>query len=72
MLLDESTNNLDIERIEWLKNYIKTLYVAKIKVFHDLYFLDKIPEKILEIDDREMSLYNCNYSAYLEEKGKNL
>ena len=70
LLLDEPTNHLDIERIEWLENYIKAFKGAKVIVSHDRYFLDKVSDKILEIDDGEATLYNCNYSGYLEEKEK--
>lgn len=70
-LLDEPTNHLDIKRIEWLENYVKTFKGAIVTVSHDRYFLDKISNKILEIDNGEAIIYNTNYSGYIQEKQKN-
>ncbi len=67
-LLDEPTNHLDIGRIEWLENYIKNFKGAIVTVSHDRYFLDRISNKILEIDNGQATIYNTNYSNYLEEK----
>ena len=71
LLLDEPTNHLDIERIEWLENYIKSFKGATVIVSHDRYFLDKMSNKILEIDTPEVKIYNSNYSGYISEKEKN-
>ena len=70
-LLDEPTNHLDITRIEWLENYIKSFKGSVVIVSHDRYFLDKMSNKILEIDNGDVTLYNTNYTGYLEEKEKN-
>ena len=70
-LLDEPTNHLDINRIEWLESYIKSFKGATVIVSHDRYFLDKMSNKILEIDTPNVNLYYTNYTGYLEEKERN-
>lgn len=67
-LLDEPTNHLDIDRIEWLEGYIKSFRGAVVIVSHDRYFLDKLSNKILSLDDVEAKIYATNYSGYLEQK----
>lgn len=68
LLLDEPTNHLDIERIEWLENYIKSFKGASIIVSHDRYFLDRMSNKILDLDDGVGKVYSTNYSGFLDEK----
>ncbi len=69
IILDEPTNHLDIERIEWLEEYIKSFKGASIIVSHDRYFLDKMSDKILAIDDNGFGkTYSTNYSGYLVER----
>lgn len=68
LLLDEPTNHLDIERIEWLENYIKSFKGASIIVSHDRYFLDRMSNKILDLDDGVGKVYLTNYSGFLDEK----
>lgn len=68
LLLDEPTNHLDIERIEWLENYIKSFKGASIIVSHDRYFLDRMSNKILNLDDGVGKVYSTNYSGFLDEK----
>ena len=68
LLLDEPTNHLDIERIEWLEDYLKLFKGASVIVSHDRYFLDKMSNKILDIDNGIGKVYTSNYSGYLEEK----
>lgn len=68
LLLDEPTNHLDIERIEWLENYIKSFKGASIIVLHDRYFLDRMSNKILDLDDGVGKVYSTNYSGFLDEK----
>lgn len=67
-LLDEPTNHLDIERIEWLENYLKSFKGATIIVSHDRYFLDKMSNKILALNNGSAKIYTGNYSKYLQEK----
>jgi len=68
LLLDEPTNHLDIERIEWLEQYINNYKGTILIVSHDRYFLDKVINKIIEIDDGKASVYLGNYTKYLELK----
>ena len=68
LLLDEPTNHLDISRIEWLEDYIKSFRGASVIVSHDRYFLDKMSNKILDLDNGEGKVYSTNYTGFLEEK----
>lgn len=68
LLLDEPTNHLDLERLEWLESYIKTYKGTIIVVSHDRYFLDKVSEKVIEINDGKIEVYQGNYSSYLQQK----
>lgn len=68
ILLDEPTNHLDIDRIEWLEGYIKSFKGASVIVSHDRYFLDKMSNKILDLDNGVGKVYSSNYSGYVEEK----
>ena len=68
ILLDEPTNHLDIERIEWLESYIKSFKGASVIVSHDRYFLDRMSNKILDLDDGVGKVYTTNYTGFLEEK----
>ncbi len=67
-LLDEPTNHLDINRIEWLENYIKSFKGATVIVSHDRYFLDRMSNKILALDNGIAKVYNTNYSGYIQER----
>ena len=67
-LLDEPTNHLDIDRIEWLEGYIKSFKGATVIVSHDRYFLDRMSNKILALDNGSSKVYSTNYTEYLEEK----
>lgn len=71
-LLDEPTNHLDIARIEWLEGYVKSFRGAVVIVSHDRYFLDKLSNKILSLDDVEAKIYATNYSGYLEQKQRDV
>lgn len=68
ILLDEPTNHLDINRIEWLEEYIKSFKGASVIVSHDRYFLDKMSNKILDIDNGIGKVYSSNYTGYMEAK----
>ena len=70
ILLDEPTNHLDMESTQWLEGYLSSYPGAVIVVSHDRYFIDKISNKILEIDQGSSALYNGSYSYYSEEKSK--
>ncbi len=67
-LLDEPTNHLDISRIEWLENYIKSFKGATVIVSHDRYFLDRMSNKILALDNGIAKVYNTNYTGYVQER----
>lgn len=73
ILLDEPTNHLDISRIEWLEEYIKSFKGASIIVSHDRYFLDRMSNKILAIDDNGIGkVYVTNYSGYVIERERDI
>ena len=68
LMLDEPTNHLDLEMIEWLEGYLnrgnKTIFI----VTHDRFFLDKVCNTILELDDKTIYTYRGNYAYYLEKR----
>jgi ATP-binding cassette subfamily F protein 3 len=68
LLLDEPTNHLDISSIQWLEDFLSNYNGAVIIISHDRYFLDKVIERIVEINDGKDEKYYGNYSYYLEER----
>lgn len=70
LILDEPTNHLDVEVIEWLENYLSTANLTLLMVTHDRYFLDKVTNEILEIDQGQVFRYKGNYSEFLEKKAE--
>lgn len=68
LVLDEPTNHLDNEMAEWLEDYLNKYRGALIMVTHDRYFLDKVTNKIVEIDKGSIYSYTANYSKFLELK----
>jgi ATP-binding cassette subfamily F protein uup len=70
LLLDEPTNHLDIDMIDWLADYLSSKNLTLLLVTHDRYFLDKVCNKILELDRENIYKHNGNYSYYLEQKEK--
>lgn len=64
LLLDEPTNHLDINAVEWLEEYLSTFNGTVVVISHDRYFLDKITEKTIEIEDGIAVTYEGNYSKY--------
>ena len=68
LILDEPTNHLDFEMIEWLEDYISKSDITVLTVSHDRYFLDKICNVIIEIDNNELFRYNGNYAHYLVKR----
>ena len=62
LLLDEPTNHLDLEMIEWLEDYFKKENITLFMVTHDRYFLERICNEILELDNNTMYSYKGNYS----------
>lgn len=68
LILDEPTNHLDIEMVEWLESYLSKQNITLLMVTHDRYFLDKVCNKILEIDRQNFYFYEGNYNYYLEKR----
>ncbi|WP_301754505.1 ABC-F family ATP-binding cassette domain-containing protein, partial [uncultured Muribaculum sp.] len=68
IILDEPTNHLDIEIIEWLENYLTRSRVTLLMVTHDRYFLDRVCNKIIEIDRQQIFTYEGNYDYYLRRR----
>ena len=68
LLLDEPTNHLDEEMIEWLEKELKQTKSAVCMVTHDRYFLDRITDTILEIDEGKFYIHHGNYATFLENK----
>ncbi|MDD4922741.1 MAG: ABC-F family ATP-binding cassette domain-containing protein [Bacteroidales bacterium] len=67
LILDEPTNHLDLEMIEWLEGYLTKSGITLLMVTHDRYFLDRVCNNILEIDQGKLFSYSGNYSYYLEK-----
>lgn len=72
LFLDEPTNHLDIEMIEWLENYLSRNKITLLMVTHDRYFLDKVCNKIIEIDNNQIFSYIGNYNYYLEKRAERI
>lgn len=68
LILDEPTNHLDLDMIEWLEDYFKQHAHTLFMVTHDRYFLDRVCNHILEMDQGQLYSYKGNYSYYLQEK----
>ncbi|WP_293352132.1 MULTISPECIES: ABC-F family ATP-binding cassette domain-containing protein [unclassified Microcoleus] len=68
LLMDEPTNHLDALSVEWLQNYLNGYRGALLLITHDRYFLDRVTNRILEIDRADLYNYAGNYAYYLEKK----
>lgn len=68
LLMDEPTNHLDALSVEWLQNYLNGFRGALLLITHDRYFLDRVTNRILEIDRGDLYNYAGNYAYYLEKK----
>ena len=68
LILDEPTNHLDADTIEWLEDYLKRYTGALLLVTHDRYFLDRVTNRIFEIDRGTIQAFAGNYAYYLEKK----
>lgn len=72
IMLDEPTNHLDIEVIEWLENYLKRSRMAILMVTHDRYFLDRVCNRIIELDRTSAFAYDGNYDYYLRRRAERI
>lgn len=72
LILDEPTNHLDIATIEWLENYLKRSRVAILMVTHDRYFLDRVCNKIMELDRTHAYMVDGNYDMYLRRRAERI
>ena len=68
LILDEPTNHMDIEIIEWLEDYLKSYQGSVLVITHDKYFINKVVRKIYEIDNQSIEVYHGNYDEYEIEK----
>ena len=72
LILDEPTNHLDLEMTEWLEGYLNRSHITLLMVTHDRYFLDRVCNNILEIDNKQIYSYKGNYNYYLEKRQERL
>lgn len=72
LVLDEPTNQLDVEMIEWLEDYLKKSNITLLMVTHDRYFLDRVCSEVIELDDHQLYWYQGNYTAFLEKREERL
>lgn len=70
LILDEPTNHLDIEATEWLEDYLGRSRLTLLMVTHDRYFLDRVCNRIIEIDDTALYSYDGNYDYYLRRRAE--
>lgn len=68
LILDEPTNHLDNETVEWLEKYLQTYKGSLLLVTHDRYFLDRVTNKIFELDKGYLYIYEGNYQVFLEKR----
>lgn len=68
LILDEPTNHIDNDTVDWLEQYLKRRKGALLMVTHDRYFLERVANRILELDQGRLFSYESNYSKYLERK----
>ncbi|OPJ57830.1 ribosomal protection-like ABC-F family protein [Clostridium oryzae] len=72
LLLDEPSNHLDLDSMEWLENYLNNYKGTVLIISHDRYFLDNVVTKIIEIEDMKAETYLGNYSYFYDEKQRRL
>ncbi|MEG1782931.1 MAG: ABC-F family ATP-binding cassette domain-containing protein, partial [Oscillospiraceae bacterium] len=70
LILDEPTNHIDSEMVSWLEEYLKNYKGALIMVTHDRYFLDRVTNRIVELDKGKLFSYSCNYTKFLQLKAQ--
>ena len=72
IILDEPTNHLDLDMVEWLEGHLSRTGISLLMVTHDRYFLDRVCNQILEIDNKQIYSYKGNYAYYLEKREERL
>ena len=72
LFLDEPTNHLDLDVIEWLEGYLSHQQIGLLLVTHDRYFLDRVCNRILELDNKQLYAYKGNYEYYLNKREERL
>ena len=72
LLLDEPTNHLDIDTLEWLEDYLKNYKGTILMVSHDRYFLDRITQKTILLENGTINIFNTNYTNFLIENKKRI
>jgi ATPase subunit of ABC transporter with duplicated ATPase domains len=72
LLLDDPTNHLDVDTMNWLENYLQKYKGAVLIISHDRYFLDQVTNKTIDIEDGECVAYHCSYSQFIKEKENSL
>ncbi|MCI3921459.1 ABC-F family ATP-binding cassette domain-containing protein [Paenibacillus sp. TRM 82003] len=72
LILDEPTNHIDTETVFWLERYLQKTKSALLMITHDRYFLDRVANRIVELDDGKLHRYTGNYSLFLEQRAERL
>jgi ATP-binding cassette subfamily F protein uup len=72
LILDEPTNHLDLDMIEWLEEYLTNATLTLLMVTHDRYFLDRVCNVIVELDNKSLYQYNGNYSYFLDKRAERI
>ena len=72
LILDEPTNHLDLETVVWLENYLTRQRITLLMVTHDRYFLDRVCNKIIEIDMQQIFTYEGNFDLYLKRRAERI
>ena len=72
LFLDEPTNHLDIEMVEWLEDYLINYSGGVLLISHDRFFLDKVSNKIIELENKTVSIFSGNYSRYTKLKAEKM
>ncbi len=72
LILDEPTNHLDLEMIEWLETYLEKTKATLLMVTHDRYFLDRVCNEIIEMEDNQIYRYQGNYSYFLQKRDERI
>ncbi len=70
LILDEPTNHMDSSTIQWLEEYLNSRRGALIMITHDRYFLDRVTNRIIELDEGNLYTYEGNYSLFVEKKAE--